>query len=71
MEPKKSVYALLATVMILGTVILGLFDEEEASRLLELPEGRELVALIPIGHPAEAPVAPKRKTVEDLLSYQS
>ena len=54
-----------------GTVILGLFDEEEASRLLELPEGRELVALIPIGHPAEAPVAPKRKTVEDLLSYQS
>ncbi len=55
----------------LGTVILGLFDEEEASRLLELPEGRELVALIPIGHPAEAPVAPKRKTVEDLLSYQS
>ena len=55
----------------LGTVIMGLFDEEEASRLLELPEDRELVALIPIGYPAEAPTAPRRKTVDDLLSYQA
>lgn len=55
----------------LGTVILGLFDEKEAASLLEIPEGRELVALIPIGYPAESPVAPKRKTVEDLLSYQA
>lgn len=54
----------------LGTVILGIFDQEEASAVLELPEGRELVALIPIGYPAEAPAAPKRKPVEDLLSYK-
>ena len=31
----------------------------------------ELVALIPIGYPDETPVAPKRKPVEELLSYQS
>lgn len=55
----------------LGTVILGLFDEKDAAELLEIPDDRELVALIPIGHPAETPNAPKRKTVEDLLSYQS
>ncbi len=55
----------------LGTVILGLFDEKDASKLLELPEDRELAALIPIGWPAENPSAPKRKTVDDLLSYQS
>ena len=55
----------------LGTVIMGLFDEAEASRLLELPEERELVALIPIGYPDEAPAAPRRKSVEELLSYQS
>ena len=48
-----------------------IFDEEEASRLLELPEDRELVALSPIGYPAEAPTAPRRKTVDDLLSYQA
>lgn len=53
----------------LGTVIMGLFDEEEASKVLELPEGRELVALIPIGYPAEAPNAPKRKTVQELITF--
>ena len=50
---------------------MGLYDEEEASRVLGLPEGRELVALIPIGYPAESPVAPKRKTAEELLVFQS
>lgn len=55
----------------LGTVIMGLFDEEEATKLLNLPEDRELVALIPVGYPAESPVAPRRKAVEDLLSFQS
>lgn len=55
----------------LGTVIMGLFDEAEAAKVLQLPEDRELVALIPIGYPAEVPNAPKRKAVEDLLSFQS
>ncbi len=54
----------------LGTVIMGIFDQEEASKVLEIPEERELIALIPIGYPAESPVAPKRKPVEDLLSYK-
>lgn len=54
----------------LGTVIMGIFDQEEASALLEIPEDMDLVALIPIGYPAETPVAPKRKSVEELLSYK-
>lgn len=54
----------------LGTVIMGIFDQEEASKVLEIPEDRELIALIPIGYPAESPAAPKRKSVEDLLSYK-
>lgn len=55
----------------IGSVILGIFDQEKIESLLQLPEDRELVALIPIGYPDEAPVAPKRKSVEDLLSFQS
>ncbi|MCM1056339.1 MAG: nitroreductase family protein [Firmicutes bacterium] len=55
----------------LGTVIMGLFDEADAAKVLDLPDDRELVALIPIGYPAEAPAAPRRKTVEELLSFQS
>lgn len=54
----------------LGTVIMGIFDEAEAASYLEIPEDRELVALVPIGYPAEAPAAPKRKPVEELLSYK-
>ncbi len=54
----------------LGTVIMGIFDHAEASALLEIPEDRDLVALIPIGYPAEAPVAPRRKSATDLLSYK-
>ena len=54
----------------LGTVIMGIFDEDEAAAVLEIPEGRELVALIAVGYPAEEPVAPRRKPVEELLSYK-
>lgn len=54
----------------LGTVIMGIFDEDEAAALLGIPEDRELVALIPIGYPAETPAAPRRKSVEDLLTFQ-
>lgn len=55
----------------LGSVIMGIFDEAKAASLLKLPEGRELAALIPVGYPDEAPAAPRRKPVEELLSFQS
>lgn len=54
----------------LGTVIMGIFDQKEAAELLQIPDDRDLIALIPIGYPAESPAAPRRKSVEDLLSYQ-
>ena len=55
----------------IGSVIQGIFDEAKAASILGIPEDRELVAFIPIGYPAESPVAPKRKSVSDLLSFQS
>lgn len=54
----------------IGSVIMGIFDGDAVSSLLEIPEDRELVALIPIGYPDEDPVAPRRKPVSDLLSYK-
>lgn len=53
----------------LGTVILGIFDRLALQEHLNLPEGQELVALIAVGYPAEEPKAPRRKSVEDLLTY--
>lgn len=54
----------------LGTVIMGIFDEDKIVNLLDIPKDRELIALIPVGYPAEEPVAPKRKPVSELLSYK-
>lgn len=53
----------------LGTVIMGIFDDT-LSDVLEIPEDRELVNIICIGHPAESPEAPKRKSVSDLIIYK-
>lgn len=64
-------FALAAHEQGLGCVIMGIFDQPEAADLLGIPDTQDLVALIPIGYPAEDPVAPKRKAVTDLLSYQS
>lgn len=55
----------------LGSVILGIFDRKLITDLLKLPEDRELVALIPIGYPDEEPAAPRRKPVDDLISFLS
>ena len=54
----------------LGTVIMGVFDEDGISKLLDLPEDQELAALIAIGHPDIGPAAPKRKSVDELLQYR-
>lgn len=52
----------------LGTVIMGIFDEDKVSEIIVLTEDREMVALVALGYPNEEPIAPKRKTVEDLLT---
>ena len=54
----------------IGSVIEGIFDEAKIAQMLDVPPEREVVALIPIGFPDEAPVAPRRKPVEELLTYK-
>ena len=53
----------------LGTVILGIFDQDKVEELIALPEDREVVTLIPVGYADGEPACPRRKTVEDLLSF--
>lgn len=54
----------------LGTVIMGIWDEDGITELLDIPDSQELAALIAIGYPDEEPTAPKRKSLEDLLTYR-
>ena len=55
----------------LGTVIVGLFDHNKVKEILSVPEGHEIVALIPIGYPAQTPSAPRRKEIGDFLHYNT
>lgn len=54
----------------IGSVIMGIFDDDKVAALLDLPDTQEVACLIPIGYPDESPVAPKRKEVSDLLVFR-
>ena len=51
-----------------GTVITGYFDEEKIIDLLHIPENQKVGRVIGLGYPDEEPAAPKRKSVEELLT---
>jgi nitroreductase len=51
----------------LGTVVVGLFDHNQAKQLLGVPEEVEVVAMIPLGYAAKEPAAPKRREVAEFL----
>jgi nitroreductase len=52
-----------------GSVILGIFDEDKVADIIGLEEGQKVSALIAIGYPDEQPAAPKRKGVDDLVKF--
>ena len=49
----------------LGTVVVGLFDQDKAGAVINLPGGHEVVALIPMGYSDQHPSPPKRKEVAE------
>ncbi len=51
----------------LGTVIIGLFDHDAAKRVLGVRDGIEVVAMIPVGVPAQESKAPKRREHSDFV----
>jgi nitroreductase len=58
---------LTAHALGLGTVVVGLFDHNQAKQLLGVPEEVEVVAMIPLGYAAKEPAAPKRREVAEFL----
>ena len=60
---------LMAHSLGLGTVITGLFDHEKARAVMGVPEGYELVSIIPLGYPAHDSAAPKRREIRDFTHY--
>ncbi len=54
----------------IGSVILGVFDEEKIRQYIDIPEDERVTNLIAIGYPLEQPKsAPPRKEVEQITSF--
>lgn len=53
----------------LGSVIMGIFDEEKLHNLLNLPENQNIAAILAVGYSDESPIMPKRKDVKEIVNY--
>jgi len=53
----------------LGTVIVGIFNHDKAREILNVPDGYEVMTLIPLGFPAKISSAPKRREISEFAHY--
>ena len=51
----------------LGTVVVGWFDIEGAEKVIKVPQGVELVSLIPVGYRNQKGVTPKHKPANEFV----
>lgn len=63
-------YILLAVAALgLGSCWVGAFDEVAVAAVLRLPADRRPVALLPVGHPAEEPRRPARRSLVQVTTW--
>ena len=55
----------------LATCWIGAFHEKAVANAIKAPKNTRPVAIIPVGHPAEKPSAPKRRAVDDFVHYET
>ena len=53
----------------LGTCWIGAFDQNEVRRLLSIPDSCKVIALLPVGYPADQPKAKSRKELSEVVCY--
>ncbi|KON29412.1 hypothetical protein AC482_06550 [miscellaneous Crenarchaeota group-15 archaeon DG-45] len=58
---------LAATSLGYGTCWIGAFTEEEVKRILGIPEGLRVVALLPVGVPDESPGPKPRRPLDEIF----
>lgn len=51
----------------LGTVVVGMFDHKKAEMILGVPQDIEVVAMTPLGYPADEGRTPKRKDISEFV----
>lgn len=61
---------LAAHALGLGTLMTGFFDHDRVKNILEVPQGYEVVLLVPVGYPAKVPRPPVRRAVEEFVHFE-
>jgi nitroreductase len=54
----------------LGACWCGAFTQAGIRPVLNIPDDKFVLAVIPIGYPAEEPKAKPRKTLEEIIRYE-
>jgi nitroreductase len=64
---------LAAQALGLGTCVLTgpLLVQDALAGALDLPAGHDLTCLVALGHPAETPAPPRRKTIEQIAEFRN
>lgn len=60
---------LKATELGLGTLVMGIRDANRIQEVLKMNASETVVSVIALGYPAMEPEMPKRKQVEDIITY--
>ena len=62
---------LAATALGLATCWVGAFHEDEVAKVINTPRGVRPVAIVPVGHTAEKPTAPRKKSLREIVHYET
>jgi len=54
----------------LGTCWIGAFYEDKVKKILGVPDEVRVVALLPLGYPADSKPATPRKSLEEVVAYE-
>ena len=54
----------------LATCWVGSFREKEVAKAVKAPRNLRPVAVVPVGHPAERPMAPPKRSVNEIVHYE-
>ncbi len=54
----------------LGTCWIGAFQEDEAKKILNVPEHVRVVAMTPLGYPNQPPSQKSRKSLDQIVCYE-
>lgn len=60
---------LRASDMELGTLIMGLFDEEKIRVSLKIPDDEKIVVIVALGVPETIPEMPRRLPMEEIVKF--